>query len=295
MSSLSGEHAESCFDRHRPLTCQIRLRPRPPDCMVFFDMVPHDVLVCVVELLGRLELEMFKCTCRSARAAVRQVERMALRRPVRLCDLAAKGGHLQLLQWLQQQSCPIDQATRAAAHAGQLHVLEWMARADVMPILRLGDVMIEATSQGHVHVLDWLTSAFQPGDLRTTHTTGTTLEVISSADWCAAFERAAYNGHVHVLWWAHRRNYNRGAGGGVGFWKNLRRDAISSGNWHAVCWIDTVKPMCRKPLPGPLCYAAVLAIAMVYTGGLWLMAEVWHMCPRGIVTASGGVPEVSEL
>jgi len=263
--------------------------------MVFLDTVPHDVLVCVVELLGRLELETFKCTCRSARAAVRQVERTAPRRPVRLCDLAAEGGHLQLLQWLQQQGCPIDQCTRAAAHAGQLHVLEWMVQADVMPIIRLGDVMIEAASQGHVHVLDWLTSTFPPGDLRTAHTTGTTLEMISSVDCCEAFERAAYNGHVHVLRWAHRRNYTGAAGGGVGFWKKLRRDAISSGNWHAVCWIDTVKPMCRKPLPDPLCYVAVLAIAMVYTGVLCLVAEVWPMFPSCAVTASGGVSDVSEV
>jgi hypothetical protein len=231
--------------------------------MIFFDIVPHDVLVCLVELLGRLELEIFKCTCRSARAAVRHVKITAPRRSVRLCDLAAEGGHLQLLQWLQQQGCPIDQSPCAAANAGQLHVLTWMVQVDIMPIIVLGDVMVEAASQGHVHVLEWLTSAFPPGDLCTTRTTGTTLEIISSVDCCEAFERAAYNGHVHVLRWAHRRGYT---GSGVGFWKKLRRDAISSGNWQVVHWIDTVRPMCKKQLPDPLCYAAVLAIAMVYTG-----------------------------
>jgi len=192
------------------------------------DLVPPDVLVCVVELLGRLELELFKCTCRSARAAVRQVELAAPRpeRPVRVCDLAAEAGHLQLLQWLQQQGCPIDQSARAAAHAGQLHVLEWMVQAGA-PSLRLEDVMVPAASQGHVHVLEWLTDSCP-----------------SCAGVC---------------------------------WKKLRRDAISSGEWRVVCWIDTVRPMCRTPWPDPVCYAAVLAAAVVYTGAVWLVAEAWPL------------------
>jgi len=249
-----------------------RLHRPPSGVDALFDLVPQDVLLAIVELPGRLELAMFKCTCRAAWAAVRRVEVRTPRRPVRCCNLAAEGGHLQLLQWLLQQGCPIDQATRVAAYAGQLHVLEWMVKAGILPVSGLGDVMIGAASQGHVHVLEWLAPRVRlPGDWRVVHdlyqtrNTETTFvdRMVSSA---------AYNGHVDVLRWARGRNYTSND---VGFWASVRRDAVATGNWHVVHWIDAVRPMCRAQMPDPLCYALVLTIGMVYAGLIQAILLAW--------------------
>ncbi|WZN63314.1 hypothetical protein HKI87_07g48620 [Chloropicon roscoffensis] len=49
----------------------------------------------------------------------------------RTCDLAADGGHLELVKWLRAKGCPWDQSTsRSAAIAGQLEVLQWMRGQD---------------------------------------------------------------------------------------------------------------------------------------------------------------------
>ena len=49
------------------------------------------------------------------------------------CIVAAKAGHLEVLQWLRENGCPWDEMTcEYAAKEGHLEVLQW-ARANGCP------------------------------------------------------------------------------------------------------------------------------------------------------------------
>jgi hypothetical protein len=55
------------------------------------------------------------------------------RKPEDVCAAAAKGGHLEVLQWLRGNGCEWDAFTRVTAAGGDhLHVLKW-ARANGCP------------------------------------------------------------------------------------------------------------------------------------------------------------------
>ena len=41
------------------------------------------------------------------------------------CEAAAKGGHLEVLQWARQNGCPWNELTCSAAAGGHLDVLQW--------------------------------------------------------------------------------------------------------------------------------------------------------------------------
>lgn len=46
----------------------------------------------------------------------------------------ARGGHLEVLQWLRSEECPYDEgACRAAARSGHLEVLQWLRSDDECP------------------------------------------------------------------------------------------------------------------------------------------------------------------
>ena len=47
----------------------------------------------------------------------------------RVCNEAARGGHLEVLRWARSQGCPWDgRAPRAAAEGGHLEVLKWLIK-----------------------------------------------------------------------------------------------------------------------------------------------------------------------
>ncbi len=78
-----------------------------------------------------------------------------LRRPLTVTStqLAAKSGHLALLQWLREKNCPWDERTSAkATQGGHLAVLQW-ARANGCP----WDLYTcrYAAAEGHLEVLQW--------------------------------------------------------------------------------------------------------------------------------------------
>ncbi len=100
-----------------------------------------------------------------------------------ICAHAARGGHLEVLQWARENGCPWNERTCAnAASGGHLHVLQW-ARNNGCP----WDVWtcIIAAQNGHLHVLQWARENGCPWDILT-------------------FVNAAFEGHRHVLQWARR-------------------------------------------------------------------------------------------
>jgi hypothetical protein len=99
------------------------------------------------------------------------------------CAVAAKYGHLHLLQWLREkeQSCPWDKSTCAmAAWGGYLRILQW-ARENGCSWSSC--TCNQAASQGHLHVLQWA------------HENG--------CDWMwSTCSEAAESGHLHILQYA---------------------------------------------------------------------------------------------
>ena len=69
---------------------------------------------------------------------------------------AARAGHMEVLQWGWEQSCPINvRLAVTAAREGRLEVLNWAFErgciwADDMP-----NVCNAAARNGHLHVLKW--------------------------------------------------------------------------------------------------------------------------------------------
>ena len=97
------------------------------------------------------------------------------------CSAAALGGHLEVLQWLRTNNCPWDEVTRrAAARGGHLEVLQW-ARANGCP-WDAGTCMY-AASDGHLEVLQWARANGCPWD-----------------GWTCKY--AARNAHSKLLSWA---------------------------------------------------------------------------------------------
>lgn len=178
----------------------------------------HGGLACVAERLGRLERATFRCTSRSARAAVDEVGR-----PMGgdCCSLAAQGGHLEMLQWLLQQGCPCSQdALHTASGAGRLEVLQWLASHPgwrPQDILRQSGAMQSTIRAAqNVCVLEWLLSEGCPASYR-------------------VWEQAAAFGRLGVLQWAHANQHlARGCG------SSLLESAALGGNVQVMEWIALV-------------------------------------------------------
>ena len=100
-----------------------------------------------------------------------------------LCEYAASGGHLSVLEWARREGYPWNEWTcRLAAESGHLHVLRW-ARAQVPPCA-LDDMVCElAAWNGHLAVVKWARA--------------------QGCDWGGTCYGAARNGHLEVLDWAH--------------------------------------------------------------------------------------------
>jgi len=74
------------------------------------------------------------------------------------CSKAAKGGHLDLLQWAQAQGMnTISDATGyAAARAGHVKILQWLKDNNYYDDRSLEDVEQIAAELGYIHVLQWV-------------------------------------------------------------------------------------------------------------------------------------------
>lgn len=104
-------------------------------------------------------------------------------------ELASLNGHLDVLQWylrVQDKDFPrkicFSTTPRLAARGGHLHVLRWITRAEnvhgkLMLQLR-SDVVENAAAGGHLHILEW--TRRQPGEWK----------------WRSATAYAAAGGHL---------------------------------------------------------------------------------------------------
>jgi hypothetical protein len=73
-----------------------------------------------------------------------------------VCEKAAEGGHLQVLQWAVEQGCDMDQQVcSAAALYGHLELLKW-ARQHGAPWDE--DVCTLAAGRGDLEMLQWATT-----------------------------------------------------------------------------------------------------------------------------------------
>ena len=96
----------------------------------------------------------------------------------KLCERAARGGHMNVLQWARSEGCPWNKSTCArAAKGGHLDVLQWL-RVNGCPWNKKTCEL--AAKSGHLHVLRWARINGCPWD-----------------EWVCA--NAAGGGHLDVL------------------------------------------------------------------------------------------------
>jgi hypothetical protein len=140
------------------------LGPRPPfpQCTSWrrFATQPHTSSIAMLTWCAELGLLGDGDTTRSLAAAgwVECLQAMCgdgCPRSLRfgLCALAARNGHLGMLQWARANGCPWDEVTcRRAARNGDLKMLQW-ARANGCPWDKW--VIIGASENGHLDVVQW--------------------------------------------------------------------------------------------------------------------------------------------
>jgi hypothetical protein len=126
-----------------------------------------------------------------------------------LCASAARGGHLEALQWLRDRGCQWDSWTCAAeaARGGHLAVLQWARASGCAWDARACEA---AARSGHLAVLQWLRANGCDWDASTCSVAarGGHLAVLQWArangcDWDASTcSVAARGGHLAVLQWA---------------------------------------------------------------------------------------------
>lgn len=103
------------------------------------------------------------------------------------CAAAARGGHLEVLQWARAKRCPWDKWTcNEAAEGGHLGVLQWATENGCEWD---NGVLVFAAGGGHLGVLEWA--------------------VENGGDWQAewACTEAARGGHLSVVQWLIERGF----------------------------------------------------------------------------------------
>ncbi len=119
----------------------------------------------------------------------------------RICSIAAKHGHLDILVWARSQDCPWGPTTcsRAAKH-GHLEVLKW-ARSQGCPWNMT--TCFYAAESGHLEVLKWVRGYSHSPTLNQGEGINPERNEDTICPWnywtCSA---AARNGHLEVLQWA---------------------------------------------------------------------------------------------
>ncbi len=127
----------------------------------------------------------------------------------KICETAALGGHLEVLQWAREEDCPWNERTCAnAALGGHLEVLKWTLKKGCPWDLLLA--CERAAGGGNLEMLKWLKEEGYPWDRETCANAafGGHLEMLQWArkegcpwnEWTCA--KAALGGHLKVLKWA---------------------------------------------------------------------------------------------
>jgi hypothetical protein len=143
------------------------------------------------------------------------------------CCLAARGGHLEVLQWLHYTGCPWDRRTcRAAAEGGHLEALKWLRNTGCP--WDSGDCAAAAAGGGHLEMLKWLRGT---GWVTAVHLLdgGSNLLAVVVAEMVCW--NAAMGGHLEVLKWAreHGCPWNK---------EVIRTVAIKGRHVEMLRWLD---------------------------------------------------------
>ncbi|WZN59355.1 ankyrin repeat protein [Chloropicon roscoffensis] len=138
---------------------------------------------CVADAAGRGHLEAIKEMRRSKARGTDESARARWGEDA--VEQAAKGGHLEVVQWLRQNGCPWNSTTcYLAAKGGHLDVLKWLRDQDP-PCPWNEETCTYAAEGGHLEVLKFLRAQNPP------------------CPWDEETCRwAARNGHLDVLKWA---------------------------------------------------------------------------------------------
>mmetsp|Transcript_1335 Transcript_1335/g.3081 ORF Transcript_1335/g.3081 Transcript_1335/m.3081 type:complete len:722 (-) Transcript_1335:726-2891(-) len=138
-----------------------------------------------------------------------------------LCDAAAGGGHLHVLQWLRSRTPAVHwgpDGTRGAAEGGHLGSLQWMyAQRPKCP--RVYDICLYAARGGHLHVLEWLRARDS--------------FCLLASNACS---QAAAHGHLEVLKWLRAR--------GCSWSEDTCAAAATGGHMHILQWLRSQNPPC---------------------------------------------------
>ena len=142
---------------------------------------------CVADAAGRGQLEAIKEMRRSKARGTDESSRA--RWSVEAVEQAAKGGHLEVVQWLRQNGCPWSSRTcYRVAERGHLDILKW-ARSQGPPCPWDLWTCTWAAKEGHLDVLKWARSQDPPCPW--------------DRDNCR--EKALVNGHPHIVDWIDQR------------------------------------------------------------------------------------------
>lgn len=190
--------------------------------------IPAEILAEIIEYTGRVEQRMLGWTCKELATGVLA----AGPRKIRLFDMyeisatngwvgimgwlkdyigrvlpvdgkkAARGGHLEVIKWVQQNSylLKLSRVFDGAASGGHLAVIEWMSG------LRgsssgMRTIVLKAAKYGHIHVIEWADKHYGPQDIGRAN----------------AIYYAAVNGQLETLKWLDTHEYQ---------WTGLEMDYI---------------------------------------------------------------------
>ena len=132
---------------------------------------------CVADAAGRGHLEAIKEMRRSKARGTGESARA--RWSEAAVEQAAKGGHLEVVQWLRQNGCPWNSTTcYLAAKGGHLDVFKWLRDQDP-PCPWNEGTCTDAAWGGHRNVLEWLRDQDPPCPLDIGECAGAAWELIS--------------------------------------------------------------------------------------------------------------------
>ncbi|POM72896.1 Hypothetical protein PHPALM_10322 [Phytophthora palmivora] len=157
---------------------------------------------------------------------------------------ACSEGHLRIVQWLLERggvSYP-HFAMNCAIHGGHLDIVKYLSEAGIT--YGSSRMMFDAASYGHMEVIEWLVEKYDTGLFPTIDSS----RVVRSNQ--SAMDRAASNGHLHVLEFLHSlamEMQHQGKSGGPTCSNWALMSASSNGHFDVVKWLCNTYPQMTFP------------------------------------------------
>ena len=186
---------------------------------------------------------------------------------------AASGGHLDLIEWASENGCPMfGDACYHAAKGGHLGTLRWLREKGCPWTATDLDFLVGPSKGGHLHVIQWAIANGCP-------MTGGELN------------RAACNGHVRVLEWAHaERKRCKGVEHVMDeevYWLAARRGQIGAMRWAKEKGIPLDKQCCNEAARA----GQLEALRWLRESGCpWSRREVCLYAAAGAISTSSSGP-----